>query len=179
MCSPQPKEVVMKRVLATSAGVASIGTLLLASIALGSTSGTQAVAAKSQVTILSRAKERADHTFGGPFVLAVKGVNQDAGASSIGPHLTERTVGGQQGWSVTGNNTLTGKKGVLSISFRGVNITVHNVDSTKFPSEVEYGTWKVIGGTGMYKGWKGGGRYASPSTPGVAQNIEWNGSVTR
>jgi len=170
----------MKRALATGAGAATIVALLLTSIALGSTGGTHAVAAKSPVTILSRAnaKERADHTFGGPFVLAVKGVNEDAGASSIGPNLTERTVGGQQGWSVTGNNTLTGKKGILSISFRGVAITVHNVDATKFPSEVQYGTWKILGGTGMYKGWKGGGRYATPSYPGVAQDIEWNGYVT-
>ena len=167
---------VMKRVLPACAGVATVAMLLLASIALGSTGGKQAATAKSRIAITNRvsAKQRADNTFGGPFVLALNGVNQDTGTTSIGPiHEPERTVDGQQQARVTGTTTLTGKKGILSLSFRGVSVNVRNFDSTKFPSYMEYGTWKIAGGSGIYKGWKGGGRYAVASN-----NVEWDGYVT-
>jgi hypothetical protein len=82
-----------------------------------------------------------------------------------------QTVGGQAQYPVTGYNDLKTKKGTLNFSFVGISILVNG----KFYNE--YGSWKVRSGTGMYKGWKGGGRWADVGTPS-ADNIEWDGVVT-
>jgi hypothetical protein len=49
---------------------------------------------------------------------------------------------------------------------------------------VEYGTWKITVGSGtkMYKGWKGGGRWASfDEKQGYADHyfVRWEGLVIR
>jgi hypothetical protein len=59
-----------------------------------------------------------------------------------------------------------------------VSIVVNNLDPTKDPFYNEYGTWRIQGGSGMYKGWTGGGRWANVGTSSV-NNIEWDGYVTR
>lgn len=74
-------------------------------------------------------------------------------------------------------SALTGKRGTLVLVFRGVSITVNNVDPTKEASGIEYGTWQITAGSGFYKGWKGGGRWATSYSPS-ANNIEWDGYVT-
>jgi hypothetical protein len=52
-----------------------------------------------------------------------------------------------------------------------------SVDPAKDPSFAEYGTWQISGGSGIYKGWKGGGRWASASAAS-SNSIEWDGYVT-
>ena len=59
-----------------------------------------------------------------------------------------------------------------------MSIAVSNLDPTKEPFYNEYGTWQIQRGSGIYKGWKGSGRWANVSTPST-QNIEWDGLVTR
>ena len=84
---------------------------------------------------------------------------------------------GQPQAPVFGYDNLSSKKGTLSIFFRGVSIVVANIDPAKDPYESEYGTWQIQRGTGIYKGWKGGGRGLKVSSPGV-QNFERDGYVT-
>src|SRR5216684_1548722 len=69
--------------------------------------------------------------------------------------------------------TFKGKKGTLTLAFRGVGIAV-TTSTTDSQYEVEYGTWTVSTGDGMYKGWRGGGRWANASVP-AASHIEWDG----
>ena len=61
--------------------------------------------------------------------------------------------------------------------FRGVSVAVGNIDPTKLASAIEYGTWQITESSGSYKGWKGGGRWATSWNASVG-NIEWDGDVT-
>ena len=90
---------------------------------------------------------------------------------------SNKVVGGQLQTPVRGSNSLKSTKGTLSLVFRGVLLEIKNVDPTKQGFSVGYGTWQIQGATGIYKGWKGGGRWADASTPS-AHNFEWNGFVT-
>jgi hypothetical protein len=78
---------------------------------------------------------------------------------------------------VRGSNNLKSTKGTLSLVFRGVGLEIKNIDPAKLEFTAYYGTWQIQGATGIYKGWKGGGRWAGASTPS-AHNIEWDGYVT-
>ena len=170
----------MKRVLFTSAAVATVAMFVLASLALGSTAGKQAAAAKSLIALKEHgsAQMTSDKTFKGRFNLVLDGVIEDSGTTVLRPNEgTAKTVGGQQQTPVFGNNNLTTKKGTLSLSFRGVSITV-SIDPAHDPFYNEYGTWQISGGSGIYKGWKGGGRWALVGTPS-ANNIEWDRYITR
>ena len=163
---------------ATAASVTAM--LVLVSVALGSTNGRQAPEGKSLVAIreLGSSQMTADKTFKGKFILALDGVNKDTGSTIIHPNEGAlKTVAGQQQTTVFGNENLTSKKGTLNLAFRGVSIAIKNIDPTKDPFDNESGTWQIAGGTGAYKGWKGGGRWALVATPS-ANNIEWDGYVT-
>ena len=124
-------------------------------------------------------RQSTDGRFRGRFSLLLNGVIEDSGLSVITPNLgTAKPVDGQPQAPVFGYDNLSSKKGTLNIFFRGVSIVVANIDPTKDPYESEYGTWQIKRGTGIYKGWKGGGRWANVSTPS-AQNIEWDGVSIR
>ena len=117
----------------------------------------------------------------GKFRLVLNDVSGDSGITSInliGPAAGQaKTVGGQLQEPVAANDNLTGKKGTLSIAFRGISIPVNLNLSTGNAFHVEFGTWKVAHGTGMYKGWKGSGRWANSGSLTI-DNIEWDGSIT-
>jgi hypothetical protein len=170
----------MKRILSTTVGAGSVAAFALVSIAVGSTGGKHSAAAKkSQIAIKERgsAQMTSDKTFKGRFFVVLDGVIEDSGTTVIrGNEGTAKTVGGQPQTPVVGNDNLTTKKGTLSLAFRGVSIAV-SVDPAKAPFYNEYGSWKISGGSGIYKGWKGGGRWALVGTP-TANNIEWDGVVT-
>jgi len=88
------------------------------------------------------------------------------------------TVGGELREPVAGNDNLTGRKGTLSLAFRGISIPVNLDPVTGTGFYAEFGTWKVAAGTGIYKGWKGSGRWADSGNPSI-DNIEWDGHITR
>jgi hypothetical protein len=161
-------------------GASGAVSIVFVSIALGSTGGTRAAVARSQIAIveLGSTTLTADQTFKGRFTLALDGVVKDSGSTVIRPNQgVLKIVGGQQQVAVFGTDTLTSKNGTLSLSFRGVSITVHNIDRTKGSFDNEHGTWQINGNSGTYKGWKGGGGWAVVATPS-ANNIEWDGYVT-
>ncbi|MDX6621758.1 MAG: hypothetical protein QOK36_4144 [Gaiellales bacterium] len=163
----------VKRVLL--AAVACTAALLAcASVVSGASGSRRAAPAKANVAIKEKAstKQNSDNTHSGQFSLELNAVIQDSGTSSISPTVgAVQTVGGQAQYPVTGYNDLKTKKGTLNFSFVGISILVNG----KFYNE--YGSWKVRSGTGMYKGWKGGGRWADVGTPS-ADNIEWDGVIT-
>jgi len=59
-----------------------------------------------------------------------------------------------------------------------VNVEIPDLDPAKNAFGVEYGTWKIAGGSGIYKGWKGGGRWVNASTATGVQMIDWAGTAT-
>jgi hypothetical protein len=170
----------MKRIIPTTVGAGtSLAVLVLVSVALCSTGGNQTAAKTSVIAIreLGGAQMTSDKTFKGRFSLVLDGVIEDAGSTVIrGNEGAVKTVAGQPQTPIFGVDNLTTKKGTLSLSFRGVSITVI-VDPAKDPFYNESGSWKISGGSGAYKGWKGGGRWALVGTP-TANNIEWDGVVT-
>ena len=157
------------------------GGLVLVSVASGSVHATQTKASSSLIAILERGSTTMapDGTFKGRFVLTQAGVViKDRGTTVIRPNEgTVKIVGGQQQVPVSGVDTLTGKQGSLTLSFRGVSIIVKQIDDLKSSFDNERGTWKIGQATGAYKGWKGGGNWALVATP-AGNNIEWDGYVT-
>jgi hypothetical protein len=161
--------------------VAGLTVLAAASIAFASNGVNQKAMGRSLIVIKERTSGQlgSDKTFRGRFSLLLNGVIQDSGTTDIIPNeATVKTIDGQQQTPVFGYDNLTTKKGTLSLVFHGVSIAVNNLDPTKEPFYTDYGTWQIQRGSGIYKGWKGGGRWANVSTPS-AQNIEWDGFVTR
>jgi hypothetical protein len=140
----------------------------------GSPAGNGAAGAKVHVAVKERlsSKPNADQTHSGKFSLELNGLIKDSGTSLVSPTVgASDTVDGQLQYALTGEDNLKTKTGTLSFSFTGITILVNG----KFSNE--YGSWKIQGGTGSYKGWKGGGRWADVGTPS-ADNIEWDGFVT-
>src|SRR5690348_4753138 len=170
----------MKRVLFALAGAALVAIVVFVGIALGSTGGTRGAAARSPITIIGLISEKVSgYTFRGPFTVTLNGVNEDSGTAFIDPQVgPDKNVGGLVQEQVSANVSLRSKKGILSFSVRGVALVVHNISPTKFPLSDEYGTWQINEGTGIYKGWKGGGRYAVASTTPRVNDVEWGGYVT-
>ena len=114
----------------------------------------------------------------GKFVLTGRGVS-DSGSTALAPNEGKSGFrDGQHYISVRGTDVLTGKRGSLSFSWTGVHV---NAAADRV---VEYGTWKITAGSGtrMYKGWRGGGRWASfDEKQGSVSHysVRWEGLVTR
>jgi hypothetical protein len=165
-----------KRVFALGAVMVICGAVVAATIATGAA----ATAQPSRIAIHEQNKGVGNEHHG-QFRLVLNDISVDSGKTSItliGVAAGQaKTVGGQQQEPVAGNDNLTGKKGTLSIAFRGVSIPVNLNPNTGNAFYAEFGTWKVAHGTGMYKGWKGGGRWADSGNPTI-DNIEWDGSIT-
>ena len=112
--------------------------------------------------------------FLGHFKLEVNGSVVDTGTTVIHPNAgNTKVVDGQQQLPVTGSDELVGKQGTLDLFFRGVSVPI-NSNASGDAYYAEYGTWTITSGTGKYKGWKGGGRWANAGTLS-ANNIEWDG----
>jgi len=169
----------MKRLLLPTVVVGIVALLVLATVALGKadrrTTGSTLVSIPNLVS-----GQMTGGTFKGRFRMLLDGVLKDSGTSVVRPNQQGalRTVDGQTQVPVSGQSNLTSPKGSLSFSLTGVSISIPNVDPTKRAFGVEYGAWKITSGTGIYKGWKGGGRWANASTPDGSQYIDWAGAVT-
>jgi hypothetical protein len=164
---------VMKRALLTVVASA-LALLVLVSTVPRASGRVRTAVVKTHVAIQERlsAQPNSDQTHSGKFSLRVNGLLKDAGTSSVSPNVgAAEIVGGQVQYPVTGYDELTTKKGTLNISFVGISILVNG----KFYNE--FGSWKIRTGSGIYKGWKGGGRWADVGTP-IADNIELDGLAT-
>jgi hypothetical protein len=166
-----------KQVLVPLTGFITVGAVVAANIAPHASATAQA----SRVAIQEQNKDVGNEHHG-HFRLVLNDITVDSGKSSIvliGIAAGQaKTVGGQPQEPVAGNDNLTGKKGTLSIVFRGISIPVNLNPNTGNGYYAEFGTWKVAHGTGMYKGWKGSGRWADSGNPAI-DNIEWDGYITR
>ena len=158
----------MKRRFVVTAALA-----MLAVLALAGTSGFARVrVAKTRVAIRDSGTEGVPN---GKFKLGLNGVSYDSGKDMITPLGGTAVIrDGQAAVPVSGSDVLTGKKGTLYIHFDGVLI---DVDRNHY---AEYGTWKLepFGTAGVYKSWKGSGRWAAAGVNGNYY-IEWDGLVTR
>jgi hypothetical protein len=140
-----------------------------------------AAATKSPITIKGRVVEKmnASFTLPGRFIVTQVGVVLDTGSAAVRPaNGATRIVDGQNQVPVNATANLKGKKGILTIHMRGLSISINDFNPLKPGYGAEYGTWKITGGTGMYEGWIGGGRWASASTPATTY-VEWDGYVTQ
>ena len=165
---------------------AAVAVLVLA--AAGAAQSEFTAAATLQIAIHETGSENHpnSHTIGGvkftveSLSAGVHLANIGSGAALIFPNKgVPKVVDGEQQAPVTGSQRLTSKNGELLFSFSGTSITVNGklLPSGEFRGfDNERGTWKIDHGTGIYKGWKGGGRWAG-NTDGTI-NSEWDGRVT-
>ena len=113
------------------------------------------------------------------FVL--KGAAVSDSGTITGPPTSNSPVrarDGQYFYTVRGTNILHGKQGEVTWSFDGIHV---GAGGDFF---VEYGTWRILAGTGtgLYKGWRGGGRWAGvlrSTATGDRFTNSWEGLVTR
>ena len=158
--------------IATAAlAAAVIATAAFAVPAAGAIS-TQTASGKLRLTITEQG-HIVPYPPAGTFVLEGP-AGRDSGASSVSPG--EGRAGVQDGQSfqrVQGTDYLTGKKGDLVVKLTGISIDVGTNLS------VEYGTWRIFPGlgTGTYKSWRGGGRWAASGTD-RRYSIRFEGLVT-
>jgi hypothetical protein len=152
--------------------------------------GSRSVSAGSRVAITVKGRGVAGDASG---TFTLEGAASDPQAASdsgmshvIGNTLSHQAVLGQLAFKgrSEGPGELHGKKGDLSLWWTGSFVPVN---ATTY---VTTGTWRIRRGTGIYKTWKGGGRFISvdrhiPSinnqTPGAVGSHEarWEGLVTR
>jgi hypothetical protein len=174
--------VTLHRMVRLGVVLVSAAALAFTGVAVGSGDGKTTAATQSLVSIrgLLSPEVNANFIVPGRFILVQSGVTVDSGSAAIRPYNGPgKTVDGQYSSPVNAQATLKGKKGVLGISLRGVSIPIGNFNPTKSSRQgAEYGTWKITSGYGAYKGWTGGGRWASVSDP-TATYVEWDGFVTR
>ena len=170
----------MKRVLLPTVVAGIVALLVLATVALGAAS--RRTTRPTLISIQNLVSgQMTGGTFKGRFRILLDGVLKDYATSVIRPNQQGalRTVDGQVQVPVSGQNNLTSPKGTISFHFTGVSIAIRNFDPTKNAFGVEYGTWRITSGSGIYKGWNGNGRWTNANTPDGTQNIDWAGLVTR
>ncbi len=152
----------------------ALGILAMAAIAAIAVPGATATSETKQLRVIISEKGHIEPLPpAGKFVLSGAAAD-DSGTSVITPgHGPERIRDGQSFATVSGTDSLTGKKGDLLIRFDGISV------SAATHQDVDYGTWRIYTGfgTGMYKGWKGGGRWAAIDR-GRSYVIRFEGLVT-
>ena len=164
----------MRHILFASAGVAGVALIVVASVALGSTGGRQAPSG-SPISITNRLSAS---TGKGTFRMVVDASTYTGTATARSTVDSQKVVGGQVQTRVHGSNDLKSTEGTLSLAFRGVFLPIENIDPTKEGFGAGYGTWQIRRATGIYKGWKGGGRWADAAAAST-ENLEWVGLVTQ
>lgn len=161
----------MKRLALTAVSVALALGLAAAPTVPGATTSGGGAAQQVRITISEKGKAP---PFTGTFALVGKaGADSGRTAVTVGPGRAG-IRNGQSFHRVSGTDHFYGKKGEFLIRFTGVAVDVAEA------TDVEYGTWSVYTqfGTGVYEGWRGGGRWASSSTEG-RYVVRWEGLITR
>lgn len=98
------------------------------------------------------------------------------GGGSIG---APKLLDGQRVIPITGSDSLTSKLGTLVISQKLVITYVDGIGGAvgnRYHAGI--GTWRVVRGTGAYKGVTGGGRYADVGLPNGFVRVNQEGWVT-
>ena len=116
-------------------------------------------------------------TVTGTFTL--RGAAADSGRSGLGGYDSSppRFLDGQRVQPSKGTGVFAGKKGDLSLTWSGPSVDLNA------SADVTTGTWRIKRGTGIYKTWKGGGRFViferHTGPNGVIYEARWEGLVTR
>jgi hypothetical protein len=71
----------------------------------------------------------------------------------------------------SGEDSLTGKKGSMTLTFSAVSV---NAGTNLY---IEYGNWHITSTSGAYKGWTGSGRWAGTDNA-QKYHFQWEGLVT-
>jgi hypothetical protein len=109
--------------------------------------------------------------FQGKFVLYAP-AGSYSGTSSLAARVGPvRYRGGQRYEIHSGVDTFLSKKGGLTLTFSGPSV---NAGPSLY---IEYGTWRISGATGIYKGWKGSGNWGGTDDE-QTYHIQWEGLVT-
>jgi hypothetical protein len=148
------------------------------SISLASAGTSQSSPSANSRTHIEIRERGSMSTFRGTFVLELNYLNIfDRGTTQLGPEASHATnnVEGQEQRPIHGTDRLTGKKGTLSLKWRSVEIEIDRTSPVEVT--IQYGTWQITSGTGVYKSWKGGGRWAA--VLGQQLQAVWDGYVTR
>ena len=109
----------------------------------------------------------------GTFVLE-GAAGRDSGTTRISPANSPRGLrDGQSFQRVSATENLSGKHGALTLAWTGVRVDAGG------GVDILYGTWRIVGGfgTGVYKSWTGGGRWAATEN-GNRYTIRFEGLVT-
>ena len=170
----------MQRIVRVSAGaVGAVLALALPTMSIGS-GGSMSAGPRVVVT------EKGEGYGGavrGKFTL--RGAANDSGVSSLGGGEAgpARFVDGQRVQGAAGYGGFGGKKGALEFTWTGTEV---DLDAS---TTVLHGTWRirrggVLASTGIYKTWKGGGRFVlverePPPGGRVTYEARWEGLVTR
>ena len=108
----------------------------------------------------------------------VAGTDSGTGGFTLLAASPPRVSDGQYFTTVKGIDALAGKKGEVTLSFVGIQVNPGG------DFLVEYGTWRILAGrgTGIYKSWRGGGRWTAVlqgTARGHNYSIGWEGLVTQ
>ena len=145
--------------------------LLTASLALGAItiSGADATTAGKLRVVIT--ESGTVYPLGGTFVLTEPAGN-DSGTSTIQVNIGPGLFRDGQRYEIhRGEDSLNGKKGGLTLAFSGASV---NAGTNLY---IEDGTWHVTAASGVYKGWKGSGRWAGTDN-GQKYHFQWEGLIT-
>jgi hypothetical protein len=106
------------------------------------------------------------------------GAGEDSGTSHLfGSERSVRYVDGQRQQRGAGGGAYEGKRGSFDVTWEGTSVGLNALVS------VLSGTWRITDGTGVYKAWKGGGRFVvverEPSAGLNTYEARWEGLVRR
>jgi hypothetical protein len=101
-------------------------------------------------------------------------------ATSMSPSAGNRVVLTEKGRGYpggAGGGAYEGKRGSFDVTWEGTSVGLNALVS------VLSGTWRITDGTGVYKAWKGGGRFVvverEPSAGLNTYEARWEGLVRR
>jgi hypothetical protein len=147
--------------------------LACAAASLLSVASAASKATKQQVSILADFNTQTGGATWELIPLSPGPLKRDKGSSQGGGEVKAQTLlNGQRVTPIIGSDSLTGKRGTLVISQKIVITQV----GQRFHSGI--GTWRVVRGTGAYKGITGGGRYADVGLPGGTVLVNQEGYLT-
>jgi hypothetical protein len=151
---------------------------LAVSGATASLASSGTAAAKLRVVIVDQGKDVAGRS-AGKFVLQGAAGTDSGTTFWRGAHKQHVGVrDGQRFTETQGTYNLNGNKGKVTLSWAGVRVVPGG------PYFVWFGSWNIIAGsgTGMYEGWRGGGRFAEvdrATATGDNYQLQWEGLLTR
>jgi hypothetical protein len=159
-----------------------VGALVLA-LAGGAAGG----GSPSKITIRENGTSGASsHGTRGRFTIEVLGTPFGPAGKSVIYELPgdTRYVRGQPQVELSGTGHFTTPKGSLELTFSGLHWDLNTrvtASGDVLGPAAEIGNWKIAAATGIYKGWRGGGKFAAIAygyRDPQPYAVEWDGYIT-